>query len=493
MVNSQFCFDLGRLDDGIPKNHVSRFIVRFVDQYFPILGVEENEGGVGRPNLPVREMFKLMLYAYCDNVTSSRVIADHAKYHRIYMYVYNNIQPSERSIRRFMQNYGYLFNVFLGFTLIFAKELGLTDFEHIAIDGTIKKSNNSSFNVFNQKEVNFLIGYYSGITVPRKKIKKSSLPVRKFIERKDLSDDNKLDLLFCLDTELSMSGQNTIPVNDVEARWMHNKKGLSEVGYNVQSAVDTQSKHICAIKVSQNPTDHYELPEIVEQSIENTKTKPAIISADTAYHNTLSFKYLEENKIKGAIVDRQQTRRNTGRKSKNPFHKDYFKYNFEKDVFICPNNNELSFQTQVTHSYEDKEKPDKIERRYWNYEACKNCKDKNKCHKGVHRQITEFATPFSLEMKNKMETEEYKKIYKKRSSTVESPFGTLKVHYHINDMKINGIKQTENFLALFSTVYNIKRLYNIMEDIYENSNHLDLFKEKIEILLNIKCKFIPKK
>ena len=63
-------------------------------------------------------MFKLIIYAFNEGVTSSKVIEDHAKYHKIYLYVSNGIKPSQRSIRRFIRDYGYLFNVFIGSTLL---------------------------------------------------------------------------------------------------------------------------------------------------------------------------------------------------------------------------------------------------------------------------------------------------------------------------------------------------------------------------------------
>lgn len=46
------------------------------------------------------------------------------------------------------------------------------------------------------------------------------------------------------------------------------------VAYNVQSAVDYDTKLICAINVTQNPTDHYELPQITERAIRNIQTTP---------------------------------------------------------------------------------------------------------------------------------------------------------------------------------------------------------------------------
>ncbi|WP_409198879.1 hypothetical protein ACA135_03315 [Methanobrevibacter acididurans] len=104
------------------------------------------------------------------------------------------------------------------------------------------------------------------------------------IERTDLNNEDKLELLFELQTQLKMSGQNTVPVNDVEARWMQNKQGLNEVAYNVESAVGTVSKLICAVKVSQKPTGHYELLEIVKNAINNINDEPEYVSADTGYH-----------------------------------------------------------------------------------------------------------------------------------------------------------------------------------------------------------------
>ena len=56
-----------------------------------------------------------------------------------------------------------------------------------------------------------------------------------------------------MNTQLTMSGQDTISVNDIEARWMQNKDGQSQISYNIQSAVDTTTKLICAVNITQKP------------------------------------------------------------------------------------------------------------------------------------------------------------------------------------------------------------------------------------------------
>ena len=45
------------------------------------------------------------------------------------------------------------------------------------------------------------------------------------------------------------------------------KKGYKEPSYNMQLATDTQSKLICAVHISQNPSDHHELPPTMDKTV----------------------------------------------------------------------------------------------------------------------------------------------------------------------------------------------------------------------------------
>ena len=77
-------------------------------------------------------------------------------------------------------------------------------------------------------------------------------------------------------------------------------------------------------------------------------------------------------------------------------------------------------------------KPDKIKRLYNNYEACKNCKSRNKCCSSsqTHKTITEYSSEMQKAMNQKMEKQEYKDEYAKKSS-VEGPFGIFKEQFQI--------------------------------------------------------------
>ena len=111
-------------DFNVPKDHISRFIVEFVDFYYPTLGVGEK----AKNGFPPKYMFRLLIYAKMEHIESARVISDMAKYHDIYKYLGNNITPSERTIQRFRDEYGKYFEILLQMTLKKAYDDGLTEF-----------------------------------------------------------------------------------------------------------------------------------------------------------------------------------------------------------------------------------------------------------------------------------------------------------------------------------------------------------------------------
>ena len=172
----------------------------------------------------------------------------------------------------------------------------LTDFNHVAVDGTIKKAYNSNNNVISKKERQILLDYFNRLSVDPKKLDKLHKPAKNILENKDIDVEDKIELLYDFETQFTFIGQNTIPVNDIEAKFMKGKKRNFLVAYNVQSAVDYDTKLICAINVTQSPTDHYELQPITERAIQNIQTTPKYISADTIYLNQISLSYLADKK-----------------------------------------------------------------------------------------------------------------------------------------------------------------------------------------------------
>ena len=475
------------LDSNIPKDHISRFVVDFIDEVYPMLNIKEPKKKKGREPLPIDSMLKLLVYAKIEHVESAKYIADMARYHDIYRFVSDDVQPSERSVQRYRREYGCYFEVLVQMTLKKASDLKLTDFNHVAIDGTIKKAYNSNNNVITKKETKILLNYFSGLQVSREKLDKLHKPAQKILENKDMDVEDKIELLYDIETQFTFTGQDKIPVNDIEARFMKGKKGNFMIAYNIQSAVDYDTKLICAINVTQNPTDHYELPPIAERAIQNIQKTPKYISADTIYLNQISLSYLADKKIDGLIPNRKQSKEKIGKLNDNPYHKDHFEYDYELDAFKCPENEYMYFQAKYIEPHKDPEKPDKIKRLYNNYEACKNCKSRNKCYSGsqTHRTITEYGSEMQKAMNQKMEKQEYKDEYAKRSS-VEGPFGILKEQFQIEKEVVIGMLRTEERLYLDALAYNLIRLYNITQEIENSTEDLENFCERESVINQLK-------
>ena len=108
---------INTLDWNVPENHISRFVVEFVEEVFPLLNIKEPKKKKGRDSLPVDSMLKLLIYAKIQHIDRTSIIADMARYHDIFKYMCDDIRPSERSIQRYRREYGHYFEVLLQMTL----------------------------------------------------------------------------------------------------------------------------------------------------------------------------------------------------------------------------------------------------------------------------------------------------------------------------------------------------------------------------------------
>ena len=84
----------------------------------------------------------------------------------------------------------------MSFILIVANRIGLTDYERIAIDGTIKKAYNSPFNIIKEKDISLLIRHYIVEELTKDEIKRLRRTARKFLYDESKTDEEKVDILF---------------------------------------------------------------------------------------------------------------------------------------------------------------------------------------------------------------------------------------------------------------------------------------------------------
>ena len=256
----------------VPEGDFARFVVLFIKMLLKTFELENEEfpsSKRGRKSYSLRKMMFLVYYSYSRGFTEASVIEDMAKHHSHFQYVANGITPDEDTINNFIKIWGSFFEYLISYTVQFAKIAGFTTFENICADSTFIKSANNKFNVVHKEDVEILIDYYSSKLVDNEQLDALRLPARKIINRTDMSNKEKLKYLNDIMKRFDETGANTIPVHDMESIHIYNKQGNPDIGYNLQTAVDSSSKMFMALIVSQKATDHYQLPDIMNKTIKN--------------------------------------------------------------------------------------------------------------------------------------------------------------------------------------------------------------------------------
>lgn len=493
----------GCLDDDIPSDDIVFLVTYFVlsnrNMIYEFVDVKTR----GRPINPPEYMIALLIYGALRHINGTDDLAEMAEFHNKFRYVSGDLKPSGRVLRKFIQEYGNIFKQLLAATLNLAYTLGLTDFDFVCVDGTIIKATNSPFNVIYYEDALILLENLLSDSPCIETIDDLRRPAKKLFYNKIMSKERKIELLNKMIDVMDDTGKEKLPAFDIDSRSMHTKKGYEEPSYNMQLATDTQSKLICAVHISQHPTDHHELPPTMNKAVENLPVKPHKVSADTIYKQESTLQYLEKEGYDGIIPDQKQNRINQGKIPDNLFHKDNFTYDFNNNTFICPSGAILKHQSTIYEKSKDEQGTKIPVNSYYNYEACKSCKYRIQCtpQSSTHRVIQERGSKLSIKMKYKLEQEEYKKDYKQRGHTSEPPNGTLKEQYHINQIISRGQEDKENKVTLKAVAYNLRVIFNKILEADETIDFKKLVKYDIDDYMieitnefdNIKFKLIELK
>ncbi len=487
-----------RVIDFIPENHVCFFIANLVDG----LDFKKNERKYkytkGKPAYSRQMLLRIVIMASADGIFSSRKIMKLAEENVIYMYLSGMDKPDFRTICRFKIECAKEIEDAFKMTVTVAKNLGMVQLKHIAIDGTKIKANASSANLINQEEIQTirellkrgieadeeedkLYGDKRGDEIPaellsRTKVHEIIQKVRKtnsdgknenklrktsskLLEQASQSPEQKklvLKKLEHAENELKKTQQKTVSLTDPECRWMMNKKNRMELSYNMQLAVDYNSGIILANTVTQDPTDHHQLIPQIEHTIQTVGQLPddTAISADNGYFTQINLQYLEDNELDGYIPNRKQVYESKKHLTNNkPFSKHNFKYDYENDLYICLNKEKLEYKK--TYQYNNTN----MHQYYTN--KCLKCPNQVECTgKNRLRIITDYGNVLSKRMALKMETEKGKIEFAKRKITVEWPFGNIKENLKYTEYLTHGIEQTQTENNLISISHNIKRIHN---------------------------------
>lgn len=459
------------IGDYLPKDHLARIIDDVVEQ-LDLSCLYKKVASVGNPSYHPKMMLKILFYGYATSTFSSRKIGKGTETDVAFIFLSGMQKPDFRTISDFRKNnIEELSNLFIQIVRL-CKKLGLISLGHISLDSTMIKANASREKALDREE---LILEEQAID---KKIKELLETAQATDDKEDEifgpnlrgdeipkelhSQKKRLEKIKEAKRKLEKESLKDVNLTDSDATFQKQEHNLVRPGYRAEVSVDAKEQVIVACDVTNKRTDYEQLIPLIEQTVDNlpevSTQKSIVITADSGYSSMDRLKELESKEYVDAYIPDavyQGKERDKMVKEDLPFHKKYFHYNPQKDVYICPNNEELTFRRRR------KERGGQMGSVYQcRSQICRRCRYFGICTKSPDgRQIRCYDNADVLyRMRQKLDTADGKMIYSRRKAIVEPALGNIKHNLGFRQFLLRGLKKVRAEFILIAIVHNIRKI-----------------------------------
>ena len=262
--------------------------------------------------------------------------------------------------------------------------------------------------------------------------------------------DEEMKRLAAIEKQMLASPDRQISLTDPDSRSMATSgRGSGVVGYNVQTAVDTENHLIVTHEVTNVGSDRSQLASVAKEAKAALHTEKLDAVADRGYFKGEEILACEQAGIT-VTLPKPMT---SGAKSEGRFGKQDFVYLPAENTYRCPAGEKLKY-------YYTNEEKGQTFHRYWT-NACRACPLKAQCTKGPHRRITRWEHEEVVEAVQKR-LDKNPDAMRQRRETVEHPFGTLKMRMGATHFLMKTLPKVAGEMALHVLAYNLTRVMNIV-------------------------------
>ncbi len=444
-----------RLDDYVAEDSPVRVIDVFIDDLdISGLGFKTEANDTGRPAYHATTMLKIYVYGYLNRVQSSRRLEREAQRNVELMWLVGRLAPDFKTIADFRKDNGEAIRLVCREFVMLCKKLNLLTNAFVAIDG-------SKFKAVNNRDRNFT----------RAKMKRRLAEVEASIDRylDELASADRAepaeDNTQCLEDKVAALREEMARLKKLEVRMLEapdkqlsqtdpdarsmNSRGSGMVGYNVQSAVDSQHHLIIAHEVTNLGSDRAQLAKMAKQAKAVLERDKLEVVADRGYYNGDEIRACEQAGIE-AYLPKPKT---SGNKARGLFDRCEFHYQADDDEYECPAGERLMYRFTRT------EKGKEI-RGYWS-SACTACPIKNKCTSGDYRRVSRWLHETVVE-RAQARLGSAPDVMRVRRATVEHPFGTIKSWMGATHFSMKTLSRVSTEMSLHVLAYNLKRVINLI-------------------------------
>jgi len=486
------------LDELIPTNHP----VRIVDEVLSKIDIQplirQYKTG-GSSSYHPGMLLKVLVYAYINNIYSSRKIEEALQQNIHFMWLSGMSQPDHNTINRFRSDRlkGPQREIFVQVVQLLAVE-GLLSIKELYTDGTKIEANANRYtfvwgNAIKSNKEKMLVQldalwkYAQNIaaaelddtdpsgfdSIDKEKVEQTIAKIDAALKDKPVSKEVKQKLNYAkkhwpaaldkYEQQLAVIGENrsSYSKTDHDATFMHMKEdhmknGQLKPAYNVQ--VSSNKQYITNYSIHPNTNDTNTLIEHLDQHILDYQQIPEVVTADAGYGSEENYQYLAEKEITAYVkynqFDREQ---NELIQSKKPFVAENLYYNAAADYYVCPMGQRMHnigiYTSKSTTGFEQKATK---------YQAanCSNCPLNGACHKDKGNRVIKVnhhLNELKQHAKEKLLSEEGIKKRKQRCHDVEPVFAHIKNNHGFRRFMLRGKEKVAIEIGLIAMAHNIRK------------------------------------
>lgn len=502
------------LDELIPSDHLVKIVDGMIER-ISMVELEKFYVGGGSSSYHPKLMLKVLVYAYCERIYSSRRIAKALRENVMFMWIAGQQCPDFRTINDFRKDrMKQILEVVFSQVVDVLIEEGYVDLEDYFVDGTKWSANANKYSHVWAKNTR---RYKQGV---QRRIQELFLHIDQVNETEqaryqdqdlpEMGSDQKAELLLNSEVlekhidqlneqinqqavlaksegkkttkqsrqlsniynklsqeaeklskyeqqEKILSGRSSYSKTDEQATFMRMKNDALLPGYNVQ--IGGQHQYILNYSIHQNANDAMCFKEHMEKfSRLHPNKKPKRINGDSIYGTEENYEYLQDQQIENYLKFPSFHKEQCRKFQQNPYRRENFSYDPKQDVFICPNDKKLSpvkHRKQITKTgYTQRIK-------IYECEDCSDCpmaEDCKRSQKNRTIQISEKLEAFKQQARQNLHSDKGLDLRSRRGVEIETPFADIKQNQAYTRFRLRGLKKVEIEMGILCLSHNLRKL-----------------------------------
>ncbi|KGE19464.1 IS1182 family transposase [Paenibacillus wynnii] len=495
----QLCLPMD-LEEDIPENHLVRVVNAAVNRLDDTIFDAAYPGG-GRDSYHPKMLTKVIIYAYTQQIYSSRQIAKAVRENIPFMWLAGRQRPDFRTLNRFRsQRMKDVLETVFTAVLQFLSDEKYVSLEHYFVDGTKIEANANRYTFVWGKAVNknklklqekvhalfasieaaedqeerehhgndlLELGESSEWNSEKLELaaqrleaqlleKPKDKPLKKAVRkiRKDLLPR----LLKYEQYQILLGDRNSFSKTDPDATFMrmkedHMRNGQLKPGYNVQ--IGTENQFILAYSLHPRPTDTRCLQPHLEKARQILGKLPGTLVADAGYGSEENYAYLEKEEIQAVVKYGSYHKEKSKAWKENVGKIENWTYDKAKDTWICPTGQTLHFRKE---SKELLESGYEIGKRHYRSLSCDGCPLKERCTKATgNREVVVSLERLRYQKQARaiLQSEEGYALAVRRMTEPESVFGQLKNNRGFRRFLLRGMEKVTLEVGWLSLAHNL--------------------------------------